>query len=179
MPANPMRGPSAWPKRVPVIALALFGCGIATYLALYQVGMIEHVWEPFFGSGSRTILRESSVAHLLPIPDAALGAILYLAEAVFESMGGTTRWRTAPWVVLVAGLLATGLGIGGVVLAICQPLLYGAFCTLCLTSAACSVLVFAAAIHEPLATVGHLRTALRHGCPFWRTLWGTQVSALR
>jgi hypothetical protein len=69
-----MRNPSAWSKRLPVIGLALLGCGIATYLGLYQVDVIRHVWEPFFGNGSEVILKQSTVAHLLPVPDALLGA---------------------------------------------------------------------------------------------------------
>ncbi len=67
--------PSAWSKRLPAIALALVGCGIATYLALYQLGILAHSWEPFFGAGSRIILKESPLSHWLPVPDAALGAL--------------------------------------------------------------------------------------------------------
>ena len=64
--------PASWPQRLPIIGLALIGCGIATYLALYQWGVIGHVWEPFFGDGSEVILN-SSVSHILSVPDAALG----------------------------------------------------------------------------------------------------------
>ena len=62
--------PSRWSHRLPVLLLALAGCGIATYLALYQVHVVAHVWEPFFGDGSRVILRESSIARLLPVLEA-------------------------------------------------------------------------------------------------------------
>ena len=56
--------PSAWSERLPVLALALTGFGIATYLGLYQLGAVPGVWEPFFGDGSYRILKESSIAHL-------------------------------------------------------------------------------------------------------------------
>ncbi|HZI72549.1 MAG TPA: vitamin K epoxide reductase family protein, partial [Gemmatimonadales bacterium] len=73
--------PSSWSERVPLIALAVVGGVIATYLALYQTGVVNSVWDPFFGSGSQTILK-SSVSRILPIPDAALGALGYVLDAV-------------------------------------------------------------------------------------------------
>src|SRR5919205_1457619 len=84
--------PSAWSDRLPIIGLALLGFGIALYLALYQLGVFAGVWEPFFGDGSRRILH-SSVSRLLPIPDAALGAMGYLLDAVTGAIGGRDRWR--------------------------------------------------------------------------------------
>src|SRR3954454_11231365 len=133
--------PLAWSERLPVLALALAGCAIATYLALYQLDVVAHVWEPFFGSGSRRILKESSIAHLLPIPDALLGAVVYVLDAAADVLGGRTRWRPLPWAVLLLGLISAALGAGGGGLAICQPVLFGAYCTLCLASAACSILM--------------------------------------
>ncbi|MBT1070345.1 hypothetical protein [Pelotalea chapellei] len=60
-------------QRVPIVLLALAGFAIAGYLSLFQMNIISSIWEPLFGSGSRRILT-SSISHLLPIPDAALGA---------------------------------------------------------------------------------------------------------
>jgi uncharacterized membrane protein len=165
----PGRGhnPSAWAWRWPVLALGLIGCGIATYLALYQVRVLADVWEPFFGNGSTRILRESAVARLLPVPDAALGAFAYLLEVVAGFIGGRDRWRSKPWAVLLTGLAATGLGVTGVLLALSQPLLFGAYCTLCLASAACSVLSFAAAFDEVRACLHHLARRRASGAS-WR-----------
>ena len=58
---------------------AVVGVGIATWLSLFQLGVISTIWEPFFGDGSRTILN-SSISHVLPVPDAALGAFGYLPK---------------------------------------------------------------------------------------------------
>ncbi|MGI8774906.1 MAG: vitamin K epoxide reductase family protein [Actinomycetota bacterium] len=73
------------------MVLALIGVAIATHLALYQLNVVDSVREPFFGDESRTILN-SSVSYLLPIPDAALGAISYLVDAVTGAIGGRERW---------------------------------------------------------------------------------------
>src|SRR5947199_1831588 len=144
---------SAWPHRLPAFALAMIGLFIATYLTLFQIGVFTEVWEPFFGNGSRLLLKQSSIAHLLPIPDAALGAVAYLADAILDLSRGRARWRTAPWLVLLFGALAFLLGITGVLLVILQPTLFGAYCTLCLASAACSILTAAAASAEVVAAL--------------------------
>ena len=85
LPAGWDYNPSSWSQRLPIIGLALVGFGIATYLALYQWGIVSTVWDPIFGHGSAIILN-SSVSRLLPVPDAALGALSYLVDAV-------TAWR--------------------------------------------------------------------------------------
>jgi uncharacterized membrane protein len=172
MPLGWSFNPSAWPRRLPALVLALVGLSIATYLTLFQVGVFSEVWEPFFGNGSRLLLKQSSIAHLLPIPDAALGAIAYLLDAILDFAGGRARWRTAPWLVLIFGALAFLLGITGVLLVILQPTLFGAFCTLCLGSAACSILTAAAAATEVIATIQHLKQETAAGRSLGQTLWG-------
>jgi uncharacterized membrane protein len=126
---------------LPAVVLALLGCAIATYLGLFQMGLVANVWEPFFGNGSRFILVESAVAQSLPVPDAALGALVYLAEAIAECVGGRQRWRTLPAAVFATGALATGLTVAAVVLVASQVLWFHAYCTLCLGSAACSLAI--------------------------------------
>jgi hypothetical protein len=133
--------PSAWSKRLPAIVLALIGCAIASYLGIFQLGLLADVWEPFFGNGSRLILKESAVARALPLPDAALGALVYLAEAIAECAGGRQRWRTWPAAVFATGALAAGLALTAIVLVGCQVFWFRAYCTLCLASAACSLLI--------------------------------------
>jgi hypothetical protein len=164
--------PSKWSHRLPVLLLALAGCGIATYLALYQVHVLPTVWEPVFGNGSTVILRESAVARLLPVPDAALGAGVYLLEALAELPGDESRWRTKPWAVALLGLIAAGLGVAALGLVLAQALWFHHFCTLCLASAACSLLGCAAAAPEVWATVQHLRRERRRGLPWGQALRG-------
>lgn len=133
--------PSDWSQRLPVVLLSLVGCGIAVYLTLYQVGIVAHVWEPFFGDGSRVILKQSAVARLLPVPDAALGALAYLLEAMAECVGDRQRSRTWPAAVFVTSTLAAALAVAAIALVACQVFWFHAFCTLCLGSAACSLLI--------------------------------------
>lgn len=166
--------PSTWPERLPDIALALIGFGLATYLTLYQVDAIHSVYEPFFGDGSHYVLKESIVPRNLPIPDAGLGAAAYLVDAIVDAIGGRRRWRTMPWMVLLLGAVACGLAVIGTVLTVFQGVLARHWCTLCLGSAFCSVVMLGAVLDEVLATLQYLRVQWsRHGRhAAWRALWG-------
>jgi hypothetical protein len=163
--------PSGWSQRLPIVALALAGFGIATYLALYQWGVLGRVWEPFFGDGSRVILN-SSVSHLLPVPDAALGAFGYVLDAATGVIGGRRRWRTMPWMVIVFGLAVGPLGAVSVLLVIFQPVLFDAWCTLCLASAVISLLMIGPALDEFLASLQYLKRESCRGRSAWRAFWG-------
>ncbi|MGH2598517.1 MAG: vitamin K epoxide reductase family protein [Dehalococcoidia bacterium] len=163
--------PSSWPQRLPIIALALGGFGIAMYLSLYQWRVIDAVWEPFFGGGSVIILN-SWVSELLPFPDAFLGALGYLADAVTGVIGGRRRWRTMPWMVVLFGLAVGPLGAVSITLVIFQPVLFDAWCSLCLASAVISVLMIGPAMDEFLASLQHLRRVRRAGGSVWRAFWG-------
>jgi hypothetical protein len=168
--------PAAWSQRLPIVALALVGFAVAMYLSLYQWRVIDHVFEPFFGGGSRHILRESSVSRLtekyVGVPDAFMGALGYFADAVAGMIGGRERWRTLPWVVIAFGLLVGPLGVVSIFLVVSQPLLFGAWCTLCLCSAVISVCMIGPAMDELLASLQHLRRVRHAGGSVWRAFWG-------
>jgi uncharacterized membrane protein len=144
--------PSAWHKRLPIAGLALAGLAIAVYLTLYQLGTVPTVWEPFFGDGSRRVLH-SPISRLLPVPDASLGAVGYLVEIVTDLIGGPERWRTAPKIVLLFGVVAGAMALFGLLLAAVQAFWLRAGCTLCLTSAGISVEVALMARREVMAAV--------------------------
>ncbi|MEX2571075.1 MAG: vitamin K epoxide reductase family protein [Gemmatimonadota bacterium] len=176
IPPGWSRNPSTWGQRLPIVGLALVGFAIATYLSLFQLGVIATVWEPFFGDGSRTILN-SSISRILPIPDAALGALGYLADAVTGAIGGKRRWRTMPWIVILFGIAVGPLGAISILLVISQPVLLSAWCTLCLGSAVISVLMIGPAVDELLASLQHVRREADRGRSAWRVFWGLDGGA--
>jgi uncharacterized membrane protein len=148
--------PSNWPNRLPIIVMALIATAAALYMSAYQLRIIDSAWDPFFGEGTERIL-DSPVSHVLPIPDAALGAMAYLADAILGAIGGRDRWRRLPWVVLAFGIVIGPVGAVGVLLVIIQPVFYDTFCTLCLLTAFLSVLMIGPAMDEVLATLQHLK----------------------
>jgi vitamin K epoxide reductase family protein len=140
-----------WKKRVQVAVLAVVGFSIAGYLAAYQAGLFRQVWEPFFGNGSNRVLH-SFVAAMLPVPDAALGAIGYAIEFVASLIGTAERWRSRPKLVLVYGLIVAGMGMAGLALLALQAFVLHAFCTLCLVSAIISIVIVFLARGEVVAS---------------------------
>ncbi len=167
--------PSAWSQRVPIIALAVVGGVAATWLALFQQGVVESVWEPFFGDGTRRIVIDSEFSQMFeswPVGDAALGAIGYLMDAVTGLIGGTQRWRRMPWIVIIFGVFVGPFGVVSVMLTIFQPVLYDAFCTLCLVSGVISLAMIGPAVDEVLASLQHLKREKREGRSVWTAFWG-------
>lgn len=59
------KNPTAWPRRIFLISLAFAGLCVSVYLALFQIGVLQSVWDPFFQS--------PRVLEFLGFPDAALG----------------------------------------------------------------------------------------------------------
>ncbi len=164
--------PSAWSHRLPIDGLAVVGLVVAGYLTAFQVGRVDSVWEPFFGDGSRRVLG-SGISRVLPVPDAALGALGYLADAVTGLIGGRDRWRSMPWIVIVFGIAVGPLGAISVLLVILQPVALDAWCTLCLASAVISVLMIGPALDEVLASLQHIRRQAAAGRSAARAFAGT------
>lgn len=163
--------PATWSQRIPIVVLAMVGFFIAGYLTLYQIDAIPTVWEPFFGRGSVKILN-SRVSHVLPIPDAALGAFGYLVDAVTGVIGGTHRWRRMPWIVIVFGLAVGPLGFVSVMLVVFQPVLFDAWCTLCLASAVVSIAMIGPAMDEMLASLQYIKRVRHSEASAWKAFWG-------
>lgn len=149
--------PSSWEHRLPVVVLALVGCALATYLTLYQWHVTTSVWDPVFGGASSEAVLTSAISHYLPLPDATLGAMAYLVEAIVTALGGSDRWRTTPWLVGVFGLVLAGLALTSLALVLIQIFVVHAYCALCLCSAAISWLNAWLGRDEVVATLGELR----------------------
>lgn len=162
--------PSSWPQRLPILFLGTFGWFIARYMAAYQLGYVDHIWDPIFGNGTLMVIT-SSVSKAFPVSDAGLGAAAYTLEALMAVKGGTRRWRTAPWLVLLFGILVVPLGLTSIILIILQPLLVGHWCAWCLLTALCMLLMIALTIDEVVAVLQYLRTVRISKQNFWRVFW--------
>ncbi|PDT39584.1 MULTISPECIES: NAD-dependent epimerase/dehydratase family protein [Sinorhizobium] len=169
--------PSAFTQRIPIVALAFVGLFVSRYLAAYQMGHIDGLWDPFFGAGGAPVRNGSEavvtswVSKGFPIADAGFGAFAYGLDILAGAIGDRRRWRTMPWMVLLFGLLIIPLGVVSVSFIIIQPPLIGALCTLCIVQAAVTVVLIPYSIDEVLAAVQYLWRATKAGEPFWRTFW--------
>ncbi|MBK5206160.1 MAG: NAD-dependent epimerase/dehydratase family protein [Polaromonas sp.] len=167
--------PSSWLQRMPIGVLALIGFFIARILGAYQLGHIDTVWEPFFAgmngmNGTEAIIT-SDASKAWPIADGALGGIVYMAELVMIWMGGKTRWRTMPWMVLALAITMLPLGLVSIYFIIIQPIVIGTWCTLCLVAALAMAVMIPYSLNEFVAMGQFMVDAQRKGKPFWRTFW--------
>ena len=162
--------PSTWLQRAPIIILAWIGFFGSRYLTAYQLGYIDKVWDPFFGSGSEKVLT-SEVSKMFPISDAGLGTVSYTIEALMGYMGMSDRWRTMPWMVAFFGLLVIPLGVTSIVLIIMQPVAVGFWCSVCLLTAVAMVIMLPLTLDEVVAMLQFMKNRMKAGKPFWRTFW--------
>ena len=157
--------PSSWPQRIPIALLATIGWFISRYMAAYQLGYIDQVWDPFFPDGTLHVIT-SDVSKAFPVSDAGLGAMAYSLEALLACKGVERRWRLMPWMVVLLGLLVVPLSLISILLIILQPTIVGAWCSLCLFTAFCMLILVLLGIDEIAAVLQYLRAPSDLG--FWR-----------
>ncbi len=162
--------PSSWPQRWIMIVTGLAGWFVSRHLAMFQLGYIDRMWEPFFGDGSRKVLN-SDLSHAWPISDGGLGAFSYTFEFLMGWMGSPARWRTMPWMVTFFGILVIPLGLTHIILVISQPVVVGHWCTLCLLAAAIMLPMIPLEVDEVVAMGQHLRQSRRAGDSLWSAFW--------
>jgi uncharacterized membrane protein len=148
-----------------LVALAALGLVVATYLALYQLDFYDEVWDPWFSA--RTVLDLTE-----PVPDALAGVAAYAMELVLLVLGGRDRWRSLPWTCLALGFVLVCGAVVSIALIVIQPTVAGAWCTLCLVSAALSLALFVLGFGEARAAWQHVVRAHRRGARWGDAFWG-------
>ena len=160
--------PSSWFQRLPIIALAVIGFVISRHMAAYQLGHIEGIWDPFFEGGpdpknGSEEITTSWASEAWPVPDAGLGALVYMLEILVGAVGTTRRWRTMPWLVVLFGVMIVPLGVVSIGFIVIQPILLGTWCTVCLIAAAAMLVQIPYSLDELVATGQFLARRLRAG----------------
>jgi nucleoside-diphosphate-sugar epimerase len=156
--------PSSWTQRLPIIILAFVGLYVSRYLAAFQLGHTDSVWDPFFGDGTERIIT-SSISEAWPVSDAGVGAVTYMLEILTGIIGSRNRWRTMPWLVVLFGIMIVPLGAVSIFFIIIQPIAIGTWCTLCLVAAMAMVLQIPYSLDELVATGQFLADRRRKGRP--------------
>ena len=175
--------PSSWAQRLPICVLAAATGGIALYLAAYQWRWVSTVWDPVFVDQTARVLDSDvseKMRHWLLIPDAALGAVGYLSEAILGLAGSTRRWRERPWLVILFGIDVIPLGFVSAVLVVLQGTVVGSWCFLCLVTAVVSLMLVVLAYDEVWSSIVYLREVHRTSNSrraVWDAFWGRSTAA--
>lgn len=166
--------PSSWPQRAILVAVAVVGLMVSRYLAAYQLGYLEDVWDPFFGAASTRSVLDSEISHMMPISDAGLGGIAYTFELLMAFMGGVARWRTMPWMVTMFGILVIPLGLAHVTLVMSMPVAVHTFSTLAVLAGVVMLPMVALTVDEVVAMGQHVKQARARGDrdgSTWKVFW--------
>jgi uncharacterized membrane protein len=170
--------PSSWAQRVRIAVLASVAVALSAYMAAYQWRLIDRVWDPVFGEQSMRVL-DSSVSETMKywfgIPDAALGALAYLGDALYGLAGCTRRWQYRPWLVILFGIDVIPLGLVSAILVFMQATVVGYWCFLCLCTAVISLVLVVLAYDEVWSSILYLRRVWRRTHSprtLWRVFWG-------
>lgn len=171
--------PSSWSQRIPICLIAMVGFIVAIVLGLYQWKLIDSIWDPFFSgtdglNGSEAVVTSKTSKQMeswFHIPDGVFGAIAYLGDALFGLAGSTRRWQYRPWMVIIFGLDVIPLGIVGVILVFMQGFVVGYWCTLCLVSAAISLLLVYMAYDEVWCCLIYLHRIRKRAGGMNKTFW--------
>ncbi len=162
--------PSSYLQRFPVILLAVACWFLARYMAAYQLGYRDTVYDPVFGNGTLDVIS-SALSKSFPVSDAGLGAAAYTIEALLGLHGGKRRWHTMPWGVLFFGVLVVPVGFTSILLVMLQPIIVGHWCFWCLLTALFMLIMIALTVDEVVATLQYLSRVKKAKLPFWQVFW--------
>lgn len=116
------------------------------------------------------------LAHQIQrIYEERMTSYVYLGDIIFALAGSTRRWQYRPWLVVLFGIDVIPLGIVSAILVALQGTVVGAWCFLCLMTAAISLILVVLAYDEVWSCVLYLwRIWRKTRSPrvFWNTFWG-------
>ncbi len=165
--------PSRWGERGTIAALALMAMAVSAYMALYQYRAIDTVWDPVFGEQTHRVL-DSDASHRMErwfrMPDAALGAFAYFADAVLALAGSTRRWQFRPWLVATFAIVVIPTSLVSFILVAVQGVALQLWCLPCLVTALLSLILVVLASDEVISSWIYLRD-LRRAVGSWGLVW--------
>ncbi len=162
--------PSAWNHRIPTVALAMVCWFFSRYMAAFQLGYIDQIYDPVFKDGTLNVIT-SAISRSFPVSDAGMGALCYTLEALLGWQGDEQRWYKRPWLVLFFGILVVPVGMASTTLIVLQPVIVGSWCFWCLATAALMLLMIVFTAGELVAVLQYLSQSRKSGRSLWSVFW--------
>ncbi len=162
--------PSGWEHRIPTVALAMLCWFFSRYMAAFQLGYIDHMWDPFFVDGTLRVIT-SNISKSFPVSDAGMGSVCYTLEFLLGWQGSSRRWFNMPWLVFAFAFLVIPVGIISITLIILQPVVVGAWCSWCLATAVCMLVMIILTAGELAGAFQFLKEVAQKGDSIWQAFW--------
>jgi uncharacterized membrane protein len=158
---------AALARRRAVAGLALLAAGSMGVIALYQLGLIEHLPDPPVpGLDSEAVAGSDEAYARLASPDAVLGLGSYAVTLGLAAIGDERRASRQPWLPLAMGAKVAFDAIQAGRLALGQWPRHRALCSWCLLAAAASFAALPLAAPEAIESWNNLtRRHERSGVP--------------
>lgn len=135
-------------RRRAIVALSLVGIASMAATSLLQVGVVKHLPDPPLPGFDSDKVNLSETAYPLGIPDGTLALASYALNLPLAAAGEADRWRTQPWLPLVATAKAAIDAVVGAWYFYQMPTREKAWCGYCITAALASFGVLAASLPE-------------------------------
>ncbi len=169
--------PSKWGPRVAICLVAAIPVPIATYMGLFQWGLIDSFWDPFFGKETEGVLK-SELSHemqdIIRLPDAILGAVAYIGDIIFALAGSNRRWFDRPWLVALFGLDVIPVSLVSATLVFMQAFVVHSWCFLCLVTACFSLVLVLLSYDEVFASITFMHRVWKRSRSK-RVVWNTFI----
>lgn len=136
------------------LGLSLIAAGSMMPIALYQMGIIQHLPEPPLPWLNADVVDAASEAYaILATPDAVLGLGSYALTAWLTAAGGEDRAQTRRWLPIALATKTALDAAVGVKLGVDQWTKHRAFCSWCLLAATASVATVPLVVPEARAAM--------------------------
>ncbi len=142
-----------------VAELSLISLAAMSGIALYQLGIIDHLPEPDLPWLDADSVDASAEAYAkFMVPDAFLGLVSYAGTMALAAMGSAKRETEQPWISLAFAAKVGFDNLQALRLFIDQWSKHKAFCSWCLVSAGATFATAPQALPELRAALQQLRS---------------------
>jgi uncharacterized membrane protein len=140
-----------------VVAVSLTGIAAMGIVTLLQSGLVKHLPDPPVGNFDSDKVNSSHEAYRRGTPDAPLAITAHAVNMVLATLGGKDRPCRAPWIPIMATLIAVPQAATAAQYLFYQmPKVDKAWCPYCITDALTLFATFGLTLKESARSVRHL-----------------------
>lgn len=149
-----------------LVAVSLTGIAAMGIVTLLQTGLVKHLPDPPAGNFHSDKVNSSHEAYRRGTPDAPLAIAAHAVNLVLATLGGKDRARHAPWIPILAALVAAPQAATAAQYLFYQmPKVDKAWCPYCIVDAMTLFATFGLTLKESARSVRSLigrRSASQH-----------------
>lgn len=140
-----------------LVVVSLTGIAAMGIVSLFQSGVVKHLPDPPVGNFHTDRVNSSHEAYRRGTPDAPLAVTAHAVNMVLATLGGKDRPTRAPWIPILASLIAAPQAATAAQYLFYQmPKVDKAWCPYCIVDALTLFATFGLTLKESARSVGSL-----------------------